>query len=427
MQRLIYCDLVPMTTMTTAEVRRINPALIGGAVLLLGVLVFFGLRSLTRETVQVRVSPVTHENLISTVSTNGKVEPIAEYQAHASAPGVVEKVYVSVGQKVKAGDLILKMDDADALARVAAAKSNLAAVLSMARDVQDGGNQLERLGSTSEVARARLQQQQNTDFLANIRRLQEKGAASASEVGAAEQRLQAANTFLNEAQQRSHQRYSSLDVDHAKAQLSDAYAGLEVARTGYAKDNIKAPFAGTVYSLPVNAYDFVPFGEALVDLADLDRIQIRAYFDEPDIGRLARGEAVKIVWDAKPNQVWHGHIDRAPTTVISYGTRSVGECIITVDDAHGDLLPNTNVTVTVTTAQRFNALSIPREALHTEGANEFVYRVINNRLVRTTVQVGVANLTRAEITSGLSEHDVVALGATSNRDLTAGLEVSTIE
>jgi HlyD family secretion protein len=132
------------------------------------------------------------------------------------------------------------------------------------------------------------------------------------------------------------------------------------------------------------------------------------------------------VWDAKPNQTWHGHISRAPSSVITYGTRNVGECLITVDDARGDLLPNTNVVVTVTTSQRFNVLSIPREALHTDGG-DFVYRVVSGKLVRTPIQVGVVNLTRVEIVSGLTDKDTVALNAANNRELCNGLPVKIID
>jgi len=247
-------------------------------------------------------------------------------------------------------------------------------------------------------------------------------------VAAAEQRLQSANNALHNIQMRSTQRYSAPDRARAEAQLSDARAGLAAAQSGYANANIRSPLAGSVYSIPVAQYDFVQAGEDLVDVADLNKVQIRAYFDEPEIGKLAIGQGVKIVWDAKPDKIWHGHVSRVPTTVISYGTRSVGECIIAVDDANGDLLPNTNVTVTVTTQQRFNVLSIPREALHTEGARDFVYRVINNKLVVTPVQVGVVNLTRVEITGGLTEKDTVALSATSsNRDLSNGLAVKVVE
>ena len=85
------------------------------------------------------------------------------------------------------------------------------------------------------------------------------------------------------------------------------------------------------------------------------------------------------------------------------------------------------VTVTVTTSQRFNVLSVPREALRTEGASDYVFRVIAGKLVRTPVQVGVVNLTRVEITGGLTEKDTVALSATSNRDLSHGLAVKIVE
>jgi HlyD family secretion protein len=260
-----------------------------------------------------------------------------------------------------------------------------------------------------------------------LKQLQQKGAASASEVAAAEQRLQAANASLDVLKTRTTQRYGASDIARAQAQVEEAQASVAAAQSAYAVVNIRSPLAGTVYSIPVSTYDFVQAGEDLMDVADLNRIQVRAYFDEPEIGKLAVGQAVKIVWDAKPDLTWHGHINRAPTTVITYGTRNVGEALITVDDAHGDLLPNTNVTVTVTVSQRFNVLSVPREALHTEGTSNFVFRVIDGKLVRTPVQIDVVTLTRVEITGGLTEKDTVALNATSNRDLSNGLAVKIVE
>ncbi len=187
------------------------------------------------------------------------------------------------------------------------------------------------------------------------------------------------------------------------------------------------PIAGTVYYLPVSQYDYVKQGEDLVFVADLTRLRVTAYFDEPEIGNLADGQPVKIAWEAKPNMAWHGHISLAPTTVINYNlTRNVGECIITVDDDDGILQPNATVTVTVTTAEHKHVLSVPREALHTENSQPYVFRVINDKLVRTPVQISASSIVNnnfAEISSGLAEGDTVALNATTNRDLTDGLEV----
>lgn len=412
--------------MPTTETRRLNPILLWGIFLAVIALVFIAIRVFTRETVEVRVAAVSHQNLISSVPTNGKVEPINEFQAHAPAPGVVEKLYVKVGQNVKAGDLLVKMDDSDAVAKLAEANAALRSAQAAVHDMEQGGPQIERLNLASQLDQAKLQQTQANNSVSALEELQKKGAASISEVAAARERLQSANSTVANLQLRGTHSYSPADEARIRAQLNNAEAAVAAAKSAYAGNNIRAPFAGTVYSIPVSPYDFVKGGEDLLDLADLNKIRIRAYFDEPEIGKLAAGQAVKIEWPAKPHQVWHGHISVAPTTVFTYGTRNVGECLITVDDARGDLLPNTNVTVTVTTSQRFNVLSVPREALHTDGG-DFVYRVVNGKLVRTPVVVGVVNLTRVEIVSGLTDKDTVALSATSNRDLTNGLAVKAIE
>jgi HlyD family secretion protein len=412
--------------MPNLQTSRLRPSTVLGIVLLIAVLALVGVKTFSHDLVEVRVAGVNHQNLVSSVSTNGKVEPVEYYQAHAAAPGVVEKIYVDVGQKVKAGQLLVKMTDSDASAKLASATAGLRSAEVAAQDIQQNGSQDERIGMAGDLNRAQMQQKQAASDLEALRKLQQKGAASAAEVATAEQRLLTANSTLQNLQQRSTQRYSSAERARAQAQLADAQATVKAANANYAAVNIRTPLSGTVYSIPVSEYDFVPAGEDLMDVADLNRIQVRAYFDEPEIGNLSKGQAVKIVWDAKHNQTWHGHIEQTPTTVITYGTRNVGECLITVDDARGDLLPNTNVTVTVTTSQRFNVLSIPREALHTDGG-DYVYRVIAGKLVRTPVQIGVVNLTRVEITGGLTEKDTVATVATSNRDLTPGLAVKIVE
>ncbi|QHN04029.1 efflux RND transporter periplasmic adaptor subunit [Granulicella sp. WH15] len=413
--------------MATAEYRRSSSLWIWAGIIALITAAFFGIRSLTREQVEVRVAPVTHQNLLSTVSTNGKVEPVEEFQAHAPYPGVIDRIYVEVGQHVKPGTPLLRMADADVRARLATASTNLVTAQHDHQQMVQGGALEERNRFQADIDAAKTEQESAARNLTLVQQLQQRGSASASEVAAARQRADNADMVLKNAQLRATGRYAPADLSTSKARVEDAAAALAAAKSNLADANISSPIVGTVYSIPVSEYDYVPGGDDLMDVADLNRIQVRAYFDEPEIGKLLAGQAVKIVWDAKPNREWHGHILRAPTTVIPYGTRSVGECLITVDDAKEDLLPNTNVTVTVTTSERFNVLSIPREALHIEGANNFVYRVINNKLVRTPVKIDSVNLTRVQVLSGLTEKDTVALSATSNHDLANGLEVKPVE
>ncbi len=162
-------------------------------------------------------------------------------------------------------------------------------------------------------------------------------------------------------------------------------------------------------------------------MADLHRERIRAYFDEPEIGRLAVGQKIQIKWDAKPGRIWNGHIERTPVTVINLGTRSVGEVLVKIDDADSELLPDTNVTVTVTISSDPNVLSVPRESLHSENGKTYVYKVVNGSLQRSFVTIGTINLTQVAILSGLNEGDVVATGTTSGQPLQEGALIKVVQ
>ena len=400
--------------------------IVGLAAVIALIVVIIVLKTAFREKVEVRTAQAAHADLVSTVSTNGKVEPIEDYQAHASAPGVVKTVFVSVGEHVQRGQQLIKLDDSDARSRVAAAQATLDAAIRDLQNLQSGGSKDELNGQNNDLAAARTQQQQAASDVSRLEALQAKGSASANEVAAARQRLTDAQTRISQLQTRRQSRYSTTDVTAQQAAVTQARVALSAAQSAYSGVDIRAPFAGTVYSVPVNNFDFVPAGEALLNMADLNRIEVRAYFDEPEIGKLAAGQPVRIVWDAKPYSTWHGHIAVAPTTVITYGTRNVGECLITVDDAKGDLLPNTNVTVTVIVAQLSNVLSLPRESLRTEGLHDYIYKVDAGHLVKTPVQVGAVNNTRVQILSGLADGDVVALNSPSNAEFKNGLQVKAL-
>jgi HlyD family secretion protein len=250
-----------------------------------------------------------------------------------------------------------------------------------------------------------------------LRKLQVTGAASANEVAAAQQRLAADNASLQGLQTRKTQRYDQGDIGRAKSAFDEAQAGYAAASEILNQAHVRAPFSGTVYSLPVSRTEYVQQGDRLLQMADLTKMQVRGYFDEPEIGKLQVGQPITIEWDARPSKVWHGHVSRVPSTIITYGTRNVGEVLVTMDDADGALLPATNVRITVTIANEGNALNIPREGLHTEGGEPYVYRVEKGVLHRVAVKIGNLNLTQVEILSGLKEGDVVALGSTNGQPI----------
>ena len=118
----------------------------------------------------------------------------------------------------------------------------------------------------------------------------------------------------------------------------------------------------------------------LVQVADLHKVRVRAFVDEPDIGKLQKGQVVEVTWDALPGRVWKGTLETLPTTVVQHGTRMVGEVTCVVDNGDLKLLPNTNVSVAVVTARVENALTVPREAIHQDAKGQYVFQVVNGEL-----------------------------------------------
>jgi HlyD family secretion protein len=387
------------------------------------VAVFFGARSLLRDKLQVRAVQVGREVLINSVSTNGRVEPEQNYQFFSPISTTIKAVYVQPGDKVSAGKLMIVLDDVEAHARVAAAESGVETAQAALGVAMQNGTLAERQATESDIARARLDRDQAQHNLDALTKLAATGAASQGEVLSAKQQLESAQTSLDASQKNLHNRYSPADVARAQSALSDAQAALAAAQQTESQTFIRAPIAGTVYSLDAAATGYAEAGKELLQMANLSRERVRAYFDEPDLGRLALGQEVVIKWDAKPGQEWHGIIERVPVTVITYGTRTVGEVLVKIDDSDSGLLPDTNVNATVTISSQPDALSVPREALHFENGNPFVYRIVGDALKRTPVTTGAFNLTREAILSGLSDGDWVATGTTNGQPLQEGVPI----
>jgi hypothetical protein len=94
-----------------------------------------------------------------------------------------------------------------------------------------------------------------------------------------------------------------------------------------------------------------------------------------------------------------------------------------VENGDLTLLPNTNISVAVVIARQQDALTVPREAVHQDASGQFVFQVINGELQRRDVKTSVANLTRIQVTSGLTDNAVLALGAINMQSLRAGMPV----
>jgi HlyD family secretion protein len=396
-------------------------AVIAGFVFLIAVSA--GLFQMFRP-LRIRVSRTapSRQDINSTITTNGKIEPVQNFEVHAAFPSTIRNVLVREGQKVHKGQLLIQLDDADARSQLARAEAQLKQAESGSGDVQ-----IQNATSQADLTKVTLERDEAQRSLQALQRLKERGAASQSEVAAAQDRLNKANADISVLQHRTGQQAVQTRDASAQASIENARVAITAARQLIADSNITSPFDGTVYLLPAKRGNYVNAGDLLLDVADLSRMQVRAFVDEPEIGHLKIGQPVKIIWDALPGKSWQGQVLTTPSTVVSRGNRNVGELLTTVANDDRTLLPNTNVGVTIVTYSRDGALVLPREAVHEEDGKNCIYVIKNMHLQRRLVQLGVSNLTHVEILSGLSDGESVAVNSLSPTPLRDGVRVKIME
>jgi HlyD family secretion protein len=376
---------------------------------------------------RVRATTVERGPIRSLISTNGKVEPIRNFEAHSPGATTVKHLFVKEGDHVRQGQLLLQLDDADLRSQAARAQAQIKAAQADEADVDTGGTREEILTLDIQLVKARGARDAAQRNLDALHRLQQQGAASAGEVKQAEEVLQQAQADATLLEQKKKDRYSRPEVAKVQALGAEAQAVYAAAEDALRKSSVRAPFDGIVYALPVKQGAYVQTGDLLLQEGDLSHMLVRAFVDEPDIGRLASSDKIEVTWDALPGRIWTGVVNTVPSTVKLRGARNVGEVTCTLDNHDLRLLPNVNVGVTVITAEHSGVLTLLREAVRMDDTKPYVYQVVNGELKRREVEVSLQNLTQVEITAGLPEKSVVALSsAEPNKPLVDGARVRVV-
>ena len=375
------------------------------------------------DAVLVRTAVVEQSTIRSLVSTNGKIEPVSNFEAHAPVSTSVRRVFVKEGDSVKKGDLLVVLDDADARAQAARAQTQLRAAQADLSAAERGGTQEEVLSLEAQLVKAGTDRDSAQRNLEALKKLEQQGAASAGEVREAENALARADAQLNFLRQKQTKRYSKSELARVDAQRTEAQATYDAAQDVLSKSNVRAPFDGIVYSLPAKQGGFVAAGDILLQLADLRKVLVRAFVDEPDVGRLAPGDPIEITWDAVPGRVWRSAVTAIPSTVKLHGSRNVGETASIIDNKDLRLLPNINVGVTIVAAEHDNVLVVPREAVRMDDSKPYVLQVVGHQLKRRDVGTSLSNLTQVEVTRGLSAKDVIAINAWNGKPIGDGTQV----
>jgi HlyD family secretion protein len=399
--------------------------------ILAGIVAFILVRVSGRQPVaKISAMKPMRENIVSSISSNGKVEPIAPVIVRAQLDTFVERVHVSEGQNVKKGQLLMELNVREAAAQLAEAKSKLLRAADDLKSAKAGGKADEAARVAGDLAKAQADRDRLQRNHESLERLLNQGAATKDELAANDLALLKAQSEVSRlaAAKQEFDRQAGLDSSRGAFGVQQAQSDIAALEEKVRQGRIVAPLDGTLYSLPVKTGDFVKTGDLLLEMADLHKVRVRAFIDEPEMGALEIGLPVRINWDAIPNRTWQGKTEMIPKQVVARGSRSVAELLCSVENEKLELLPNTNVNVRIISKERSNVVAVPRGAVESQGGQRYVFVVKagvgKSTLEKRLIQVGIADATNYEVVSGLNVGETVALPG--DVDLKDGMNVRVV-
>lgn len=371
---------------------------------------------------KVSFARVKRQTLVSILPTNGKVEPSDWQAVRAETGGIVSRAPVEDGQTVEAGTVLAAITDPTLQADIETAQAKLNETRANLASQEAGGRPADFTDIENSLTRARFDLAQAEKLLASLQRLVAQHAATQQEADDARRKVQQSELEVAGLEKRKQSLVSPTEVAAARARVGDAETALGLARQRAALSLVRSPMAGVVYGREVRQGSYLNAGDLIANVGRMDRLRVRVYVDEPELGRVAVGQPVTITWDALPGRQWHGQVDKKPVAVQALGSRQVGEVVCSIVNEGRTLIPGTNVNAEIRTAVVENAMVIPKETLRHDAQGDYVFALKGDTIERRAVKKGASSLTMVQVVEGLSDSDAVALP--SDNQLKVGDRVS---
>jgi len=244
------------------------------------------------------------------LNLSGNIEVI-QVEASFRVAGKVLERPVDEGQLVKAGQLLARLDARDLEQQVAMRRAD-AATAKAALDAALAGSRKEEVEASKaalEQASAELRRLEPDE--ARLRDLYQKGILSARDYEASKAALEASRARVRQADQQFtlvRKGPRPEDLTQARARFEQAQQALALAQTQLSYATLTAPTSGVVLSKNIEPMEYVAPGTSVLTLADLQQVWLRAYVEEPDLGRVKVGQKATIISDTFPGKRYEGRV-----------------------------------------------------------------------------------------------------------------------
>ena len=444
--------------------------IIGVAALLIAVIGVYASTVLSKKgLITVQTGSVARGDLDSIVTASGEIKPKNYINIGANAQGELKEILVAEGQRVRKGQLLVRIEnvqpeadveaqkatlnsaEADSAAAEAQVKSSDENIRTMQSQIDKDRADLDRMKSEFDRAEALYKEHLLAKQDYDLRKYAYE--AQLATIKQSEQRL---------VQARAQREQSAAQLSSAQKRIAQYKAVLVRFNDILQKHNAYAPIDGVVTNLPVRMGEIVVPGvqnsaaSTIMTIADMSLITAEVKVDETDIVNVKLNQTADVTIDAIPNKTFKGHVTEIGNTAILRSTGLAAsqsavssqeakdfKVVVALDSPPDDIRPGLSCTAKITTATRKNVLTIPIQALTVrqkgqlepakpadpKGASattpvkldpaaekakkeelQGVFVVAGGKAVFKKVETGITGATDIEVLNGLKEGDQIITG-----------------
>jgi HlyD family secretion protein len=358
-----------------------------------------------------KLAEVERGDLARVVVATGKIQPLSKIELKSKASGLVKKLYVDYGDRVKQGDILAELDKVQLEAVVHEAQANYQAAQA-ARDSSMAALERNKVDAEGpDVPFLKLSMERAQQMLKD-------GVMSKSVVEDAEKNYQLA---LNK--QMSAQRnlvVSRAEIAKAEAQVAQAKASLENAEEDLRNSTIISPITGLVLSRDVNVGDAVSSilvmgsqATLLFSLGDISEVYVQGKVDEADIGKVYMGQPARIVVESFKDKKFIGKVTKISPLGKEKDNVTTFEVRVSISNPTGELKANMSANAEIVLEEKKSVVMVPEASLiYDKDRNASVESPdakAENGRKKIPVKLGISNGVKTEIVSGVNEKQKVIL------------------
>jgi HlyD family secretion protein len=381
------------------------------AVILIGAIALFAYASGGTKIDPSKLAKVEKGDLAKSVVATGKIEPITKVEIKSKASGIVKKLYVDYGDRVKKGQVLAELDKEEILARVEQARAQLAASSASLN------------GTHADLQRAKVDAEgPDVPLLKRAydraKGMEKDGIVSASALDDAQKNYELALNKQNVA--KAQVQVLQAKTGQAQAQVAQDRANLKQLEEQLSYTTIESPIDGIVLSRDVEVGDAVSsilvLGSSatlVMTLGDTSQVYVKGKVDESDIGKVYMGQPARIKVESFKDKTFTGKVTKISPMGVEKDNVTTFEVRVSINNPEGMLKANMTANAEIILEEHKNVLQIPEGSIIYDKDKKASVEVPDPKgkdgKRKVAVNIGISNGAKTELLSGLKEGDQVVL------------------